>query len=572
MRSIAGTVLFAALSGLVFSQSTPSTTAPAEAAAGTPASAPAPAAATTPVKFEIADIHPSPPLRYPFFEGAFLEDGRYIVRQATMADLISTAYSLKDSSYVDGGPSWLEWNRWDVIAKVPPGTTEATAKQMLQSLLKDRFNLVAHNGSGPVPSYVLTLENDKPTSNLKPSSGAEDAACKGEPPPPGPPPPGTIVPALLHCHNMTMEKFAQVLPGFAFAYLQKPMADRTGLKGAYDFDVHWTSRVDLARAGTDGITVFDALDKQLGLKLTLGTANEPVFLVDSVNETPTPNAPDLAKIMPPLPPAQFEVATIKPSTSNERQNGRISGDEVNVHGFPLKFLIVIAWDLDPNDNGELVGAPKWVDTDKIDVEAKVASENMVEGAPRGPGDRRPTISFDDLREMLKALLIERFEMKVHMDDQIVDAYDLVAVKPKLTRADPNIRTNCHPGPGPDGNDPRLTHPILNMLVTCQNMTMAEAVKQFPTFAAYYLYYPPVDKTGLKGGWNFTLSWSSGDNMPGFNGGGGPPQSQNETAVDPNGAVSFYDAVNKELGLKLVKVKRREPVLVIDHIDEQPIPN
>ncbi len=61
-------------------------------------------------------------------------------------------------------------------------------------------------------------------------------------------------------------------------------------------------------------------------------------------------------------------------------------------------------------------------------------------------------------------------------------------------------------------------------------------------------------------------------MPGFNGGGGPPQSQNETAVDPNGAVSFYDAVNKELGLKLVKVKRREPVLVIDHIDEQPIPN
>jgi uncharacterized protein (TIGR03435 family) len=37
-------------------------------------------------------------------------------------------------------------------------------------------------------------------------------------------------------------------------------------------------------------------------------------------------------------------------------------------------------------------------------------------------------------------------------------------------------------------------------------------------------------------------------------------------------VSFYDAVRKELGLKLVKEKRPEPVLVIDHIDEQPTPN
>ena len=60
-------------------------------------------------------------------------------------------------------------------------------------------------------------------------------------------------------------------------------------------------------------------------------------------------------------------------------------------------------------------------------------------------------------------------------------------------------------------------------------------------------------------------------MPSF-GGQEPPDAGNETASDPNGAVSFYDAVSKELGLKLVKEKRPEPVLVIDHIDEQPTPN
>jgi uncharacterized protein (TIGR03435 family) len=562
MRTIAGTVLFAALAGVVFSQSTPSTTTPAGAAAEGSTSA----AAGTPVKFEVADIHASPPRRFPFFEGAFLQDGRYIVHQATLADLISTAYGLKDSSYVQGGPSWLEWDRWDVIGKVPPGTTQATAKQMLQSLLKDRFNLTVHNGSGPVPSYLLTLEKDKPSPNLRPTSSAEDSACVGDPPQPGPPPPGTIIPAVLHCHNMTMEKFAQLLPGFAFAYLQKPMADRTGLKAAYDFDVHWTSRVDLQRAGPDGITVFDALDKQLGLKLTLGTATGPVFLVDSVKETPTPNAPDLATIMPPLPPAQFEVAVIKPSAADEKPGGRIAGDEVNVRAWPLKNAIYFAWDL--NFNEELAGAPNWVGTDLFDIEAKVATENLVEGAT-APG--RPPIPIEDLQEMLKALLIDRFEIKTHIEDQPRDAYTLVAVNPKMTKADPAERTGCNEGPGPDGKDPRLTNPVLSMLVTCQNVTMAEAAELFPTFAAWYIRYPVVDKTGLNGGWDFTLSWSSGNFMPSFQG-QNPPASQTETAADPNGALSFYDAVSKELGLKLVKEKRPEQVVVFDHIDEQPTPN
>lgn len=53
---------------------------------------------------------------------------------------------------------------------------------------------------------------------------------------------------------------------------------------------------------------------------------------------------------------------------------------------------------------------------------------------------------------------------------------------------------------------------------------------------------------------------------------GPSDAQGASAADPNGAVSFYEAVSKELGLKLVKEKRPEPVLVIDHIDDQPTPN
>jgi len=61
-------------------------------------------------------------------------------------------------------------------------------------------------------------------------------------------------------------------------------------------------------------------------------------------------------------------------------------------------------------------------------------------------------------------------------------------------------------------------------------------------------------------------------MPGVGGQAPPSDAGGETATDPNGAVPFYDAVSKQLGLKLVKEKRPEPVLVIDHIDEQPTPN
>jgi uncharacterized protein (TIGR03435 family) len=558
MRSIAGTVLFMDLVGAVFGLSAPSTTKPAEAATKNSA------AATAPARFEIADIHTSPRRRYPFFEGAFLQDGRYIVRQATMVDLIRTAYGLQDSSYVHGGPSWLEWYRWDVIGEVPPGASDATAKQMLQSLLVQRFGLVIRTGNAPMPAYVLTAPKGK--DKLKESDGAGDTGCK--PQPPANQAPGAITQILVTCHNETMEQFAEDVHSMAGGYLTDPVVDSTALKGAYDFDLKWTPRGLLPRAGSEGISIFDAVSKELGLKLSLETAPRPVQIVESLNETPTPNVPDLGKIMPPLPPAQFEVATIKPSAPDEKQDGRISGDEVNVHAFPLRTLINLSWDLDANDRGEIVGAPKWLDSDKIDVEAKVATSNLSEGA--GPG--RPSIAFDDLREMLKALLIDRFEMKVRMEDQAVDSYELVAEKPKLTPADPKSRTNCHIGPGPDGKDPRTTSPILNMLLTCQNVTIDQAVEEFPHFAAYYLYYPPVDKTGLKSGWDFTLNWSSGDNMPGFNGGGGQPQSESGTASEPNGALSFYDAVSKELGLKLVKIKRPEPVLVIDHIDEQPTPN
>src|ERR1700733_944104 len=91
--------------------------------------------------------------------------------------------------------------------------------------------------------------------------------------------------------------------------------------------------------GGAGISIFDALDKQLRLKLTLGMAPTPALIVDSVNETPNANPPGIDKLLPTLPPAHFEVAVVKPSRSDEKPHGGFKGDQVDVHAFTVKNLM-----------------------------------------------------------------------------------------------------------------------------------------------------------------------------------------------------------------------------------------
>ncbi len=129
------------------------------------------------------------------------------------------------------------------------------------------------------------------------------------------------------------------------------------------------------------------------------------------------------------------------------------------------------------------------------------------------------------------------------------------------------------GPGPDGKDPRIANPVLNRLISCQNMSMAQIADELQRIAAGNIYSPVLDGTGIPGRWNFTLSFSSLSLIKdGGMGNGGPPPVASATAAstttDPDGAVSLFDALSK-LGLKLEKQRRPVPVLVIHHIEEKP---
>src|ERR1700735_5133113 len=103
-----------------------------------------PALAQAP-KFELADVHVSA-TAHGFAQnfGGVLRGGRYVNRDATMLQLIEAAYGVTEDT-IAGGPGWLNSDLFDVVAKVPDGTTQATANLMLQSLLADRFQLVIQN-------------------------------------------------------------------------------------------------------------------------------------------------------------------------------------------------------------------------------------------------------------------------------------------------------------------------------------------------------------------------------------------------------------------------------------------
>ena len=503
--------------------------------------------------FTITDVHDSPRMTVPYSTGGVLRGDRYTLRQSTLVDMVALAYGVKPEM-VQGGPVWLDMQRFDIEAKADPKTSDADLKLMLQSLLSDRFKLVMHKGEASMPAFILTAPGGK--SKMKQSEDGEAKDCR-----PGPPETAGDAPLIsVICTAMPIDELATLLNQGANTYLPQPVLNQTGLEGGWDFTLRWTDMRNRAKAGTEAVSIFQGVQRDLGLQLELKTAPRSVWIVDSVNQKPTPNSAAVVKELPVLPVPEFEVSTVKPSAPGSRPSGRVNNGQVNFTALPLRNLMTFAWDISFNDHQMIVNAPAWFDTDKFDIFAKAAE--------LPPGQPPVQIGDYEFRYMLRNLLAERFNMKVHMEDQPIFAYRMVADHPKLKLADPKSRTHCKEGPGPDGKDPRQANPMLTAIFTCQNITMKQLGEELARYANGYIYTPILDDTGLKGGYDLTLAWSSASltilRPP-------PAPGQPEEPI-PADAVTLNDAMDKQLGIRLVKEKRPVPVLVIDHIDETPTPN
>ena len=500
--------------------------------------------------FEAADVHVSPKVRVPSMAAGGLRGTRYLVRQATLVDLISLAYDI-DNDKILGGPSWLDTRRFDVSARALAGSNPEQAKLMLQTLLAQRFSLKVHKDSKELPGFVLSAGSGK--TKMKPAADtAAPPNCQGQPQTPSP---DTVAQQVVACRSLSLDDLTRIIVNIANA--SGKALDKTGLEGKWDFTIKWTSPALLARAGADGISIYDAVDKQLGLKLEAGKVPQPVIFVDSVNETPTPNAADISKFLPPPPALEFDVAVIKPTNPDFKGTRiQINSSQINIQGATLSILLQQFYDVTPD---MMQGAPKFMDEDRWDITGKMISTDPGQPAQGDPETRT--------KLMLK-LLEERFRLKMHFEDRVVPAYTLSSVKPKMAKADPATRTGCYEGPGADGKDPRVANPLLSRLLYCRNMTMAQFADLLPQQVNGYVHSAVLDKTGLTDAYDFTLSFSAFGILQDSLRGPGQPGG----AADPSAAVSLSEAVSKQLGLKLELEKRPAPVLVIDHVEQKPTEN
>jgi uncharacterized protein (TIGR03435 family) len=524
---------------------------------------PVPSASTGPL---VVNVHTSP-YRPAIYSSANFGDQRFDMRDATLLDIISTAYHREDNVIL-GGPPWIGFDRFDVSAKVSslrlPSFSAGHAnvqnqqnpyvqiRPVLQRVLAERFHLKYHMEDRPLPGYVMTVAKDganlaeaKDPTVVGNCQSVQDKANPGQ--------------GSLSCTSETIAQFLSMYGGMIFP---NPVIDHTGLKKSYDFTFKLAggqaqTQDDYMRALTD---VFK---EQLGLVLAPGDVWQPVMVVDSVDRTPTPNLPDIAKLIPPQPDLEFEVATIKPAAENEpKQQFRPAASQITFGNYSLQELLTTAWDL---PTGAMLGnAPPWLNQVRYTILVKLPPD--VDG-------RSYTQDRDLFHRMLQRLLVDRFQIKYHWGEQTQDGWVLLADNPKMKKADPTSRTFCTAGPAEGERD--LVHTAdspYDSQFHCQNVTMGQFADVLQSFARADIKYRVVDKTGLTGSYDFTVYFSSTNKLQAESIAAVSAKHEAGEASIPTAGISLQDAFRKELGLKLEKQPMTEPAMVLDRFDQTPTAN
>ena len=512
-------------------------------------------APTTKAAFEVTSVQvstrPQPGMR-----GGVLRGTRYELRNATMLDMIRTAYNVQPER-VSGGPTWLEWDRFDIAALAPEKTPPDRLREMLKTLLAERFKLVVREDQVATTALALRVKGQHKLKEVSTSGGCQAQQA---------PEPNGVVATTVNCAGFSMQQLADQMRTANNPYLApgQQIIDETGLTGFFEFQYKYTPRPLLAQAGSDGITLQAAFEK-LGLALEPKEIKVPAIVVDSAVADFTPNAPDLAKRLPPAPAPQFEVAVLKmspPEANQPRAQLRPTG-QVDLSAAPLQRVMALAWGLpdNPATLAQFVFTPKWTETARIDVTARAFADTNP--ANQAQADE------DFARLMLRSLLIEKFQIKWHWEDRPIPGFTIVADSPKMAKGDPTKRTRCFEG-APAGSAAAAKPPQFPRLVTCENVSMQQFGQLLPQIAGGYTRVAAVDKTGLTGGYDFTLNFSPIEQVLGAR----PDAAAANTgaALDPTGALSLQEAVRRQLGLKLEDAKLPFPVLVIDSINETPLDN
>jgi uncharacterized protein (TIGR03435 family) len=261
-------------------------------------------------QFEVASIKPAPPgSDFKVDLGIHIDGAQVSCNFFSLADLIRTAYDLKQYQVIT--PDWMASERYNLKATIPEGK-QSQVRDMIKSLLAERFHLKVHKESKEFPVYTLEVAKGGP--KLK-ESALEDADEKGANVTATGGPQGVSINLghgsvfafadnKLEATKLDMTRFAELLARFT----DRPVVDRTDLKGNYDFVLKVTDEdynaMRIRSAISAGVVLppqamrllelssGDSLHSALqavGLRLEPRKAPLDVLVVDSADKVPTEN-------------------------------------------------------------------------------------------------------------------------------------------------------------------------------------------------------------------------------------------------------------------------------------------
>jgi uncharacterized protein (TIGR03435 family) len=221
----------------------------------------------------------------------------------------------------------------------------------------------------------------------------------------------------------------------------------------------------------------------------------------------------------------FEVASVRPNPSG-RNGGSISrsGGRIILENISLRECIAFAYGIPEGRDYELSG-PGWLDAEKFDISATFPVER----------------SREQVREMMRVLLVERFALKTHTERRKLASYVLVVGK---RGAKLQSQSSAADGAFIFGED-HLTARAISM------SSLADRLSG-PVFN---LGRPVVDGTGIEGVYDFTLNWTPDD-----------------APADGRSRGSIFTAVQDQLGLRLEAEEAVFTILVVDYAEKVPVAN
>jgi uncharacterized protein (TIGR03435 family) len=234
----------------------------------------------------------------------------------------------------------------------------------------------------------------------------------------------------------------------------------------------------------------------------------------------------------------YDAVSIKPNKAgNDNQSTDSSPGRYSASNTSLKSLIRYAWDLQSED--AVVGLPGWAESARFDIEAKADADSVAAMKKMKPDDASAM-----RRAMMQAMLIERFKLKLHGETRDLPVYLLQVAKggSKLTAFDDSVLTE-------DGKSRGGSMGIDNGHMVAVGVPMDNLTRTL----SRRLHRIVVDRTGLKGKYDFTMDFPRDDG-----------------AGDADGP-SVFTVIQETLGLKLEGSKAPVPVVVVDGV-EQPSEN